>query len=396
MSKSIFSTCATLIAFGLAVSLQLESSAKSDVGSIVGKESSTAAAKSKPSQVEMVRFESTDKTISFDYPRDWVVSDDMEVPRIFQAYSTDRNANIIFSVQDLPTDMSLDAFVKITADDLANKKSKITPVQTSIDSLTINGAPARRLTYSTMVQRMDGGSLTQSLYITVKGHKAYMLCSTMKDPVQQVNQDIIDTVVSSIKVEETILRSIAVIKQDSDSAISNTQEFKDAKCGLTAQLPAQWKSDESGTPKVFSVGNGMGVSLILTSEALPEGADIPVDIYANKVVDLVLADPSRTSKKLEDHELTVNGTVMRKIVMQSDIPAKNLNGRPLIGRQLLYLFIKDGRSYGLIGSTVEAWYSLYEPVFTGVLKSMQFAAPSTSQPTSNSDTSSNSKENSSN
>lgn len=395
MSKSISSTCAILIAFGLAVSLQLESNAKSDTESIVGKGPSTAQAKS--NKVEMVRFESTDNTISFDYPRDWVVSDDMEVPRVFQAYSTDRNANIIFSVQDLPPEMTLDEFVKVTADDMANKKSKITPVQTSTESLTIGGAPAQKLTYSTMVQRMDGGSLTQSLYITIKGHKAYMLCSTLKDPVEKVNQDIIDTVVKSIKIEETILRSIAVVKKDSDGALSNTQEFKDAKCGLTAQLPAQWKSDQSGTPKVFSVGNGMGVSLMLTSEVLPEGADIPVDIYANKVVELVLADPSRASKKLEDHELTVNGTVMRKIVMQADIPAKNLNGQPLVGRQLLYLFIKDGRSYGLIGSTVEAWYSLYEPVFTNVLKSMQFAAPSsTSQPTSNSDTSSGSKESSSN
>ncbi len=371
---------APIVSLCLALSIQLQGfgAPATSIAKAEGSSGQSTEKKASTTPLDYVQYESVDKTVAFEYPRDWVVCDDMENPRVFQAFSTDRVANIIFSIQDLPKDMTLDAFVKATADDMKRNTTKVSPVQKSLENITMGGGPGQKLTFTTGVSGEDGLSLSQALYIVVKGHKAYMLCSTLRDPVEQSNQAIIDKIVKSVRIEDSILRSIAVVKKDAEDAAQKTQEFKNEKIGLTMQVPSSWKSEEAevSPSKVLAMDNGMGVSVMLTSESMPD--EVPVDAYANKVVELVLNDPERTSKKLEEHEQTINGTVVRKIVMQVNLPAKQANGAPVIGRQVLYLFIKGGRSYGLIGSTVDVWYGLYEPVFANMLKSMRFDTPTTS------------------
>lgn len=375
MSKAAVTS---LIAFGLAMSLQLQCSAESDSGSknllvpMTGHVSGASVAAAEAEAADFINYKSIDSTIAFDYPKAWGVLEEVPPPRLFHCISKDRTANASFTVQDIPKDTTLEGYVKASVDDIATTAKDMSPVQKSSEKVDLAVGPTQKLVYGITVPDSGGTTATQVLYITVKGNKGYLLCCSARNPVEPAVLDVFKKMADSLQIKESILPSVTLIKQEADAAVAKLTEFKDEATGVTAKLPSTWKMKEDKKPaQVFFVDNGIGVSLIMTHEDLP--ADYTLDAYAKKVASLFSGDATLKPTMVSEQEAKVNGVDARRLVFTNELDVKEANGQPLKGRQVVYLYVNKGKGYGLVGSTVDAWWGLYENVFDTVSKTISFA-----------------------
>jgi len=137
-------------------------------------------------------------------------------------------------------------------------------------------------------------------------------------------------------------------------------------------MPKQQGDSLKIAPQAGITGGAVGYGLVINGVTAPEGENLTIDqITADLVRDMEHSGGIKAAGKPQ--ALTINGVPGRAVVMQSQSPFRNPSGQPQTERDwLVTVPQRDGTVIFMVFVAPEAEFSLFQPTYEAMLKSVQF------------------------
>jgi Zn-dependent protease with chaperone function len=137
-------------------------------------------------------------------------------------------------------------------------------------------------------------------------------------------------------------------------------------------MPKQQGDSLKIAPQAGLTAAGVGYGVIINGVMAPEGENLTIDqITADLVRDMEHSGGIKAAAKPQ--AITINGVQGRAVVMQSQSPFRNPAGNPQVERDwMVTLPHRDGSIIFMVFVAPEAEFSLFQPTYEAMLKSVQF------------------------
>jgi Zn-dependent protease with chaperone function len=125
-------------------------------------------------------------------------------------------------------------------------------------------------------------------------------------------------------------------------------------------------------PQAGIAGGAVGYGVVINGVMAPEGENLTLDqITADLVRDMEHSGGIKAASKPQ--VVTINGVQGRAVVMQSQSPFRNPGGQPQAERDwMVTVPQRDGTVIFMVFVAPEAEFSLFQPTYEAMLKSVQF------------------------
>ena len=125
-------------------------------------------------------------------------------------------------------------------------------------------------------------------------------------------------------------------------------------------------------PQAGIASGAVGYGVVINGVMAPEGENLTLDqITADLVRDMEHSGGIKAASKPQ--VVTINGVQGRAVVMQSQSPFRNPGGQPQTERDwMVTVPQRDGTVIFMVFVAPEAEFSLFQPTYEAMLKSVQF------------------------
>jgi len=142
--------------------------------------------------------------ISVKYPRGWEVDPSVQSPRVLHVKTLGGKVNASVTVQDVPDGTTLEEYKDATISDIAVDAKALNPTKLSEESTHLGDMQAWKFIYSISVPNAQPNvSAKQTLFISVKGNRGYLLCCTAFDELPSKFDSVFRAMADSVKAIET-------------------------------------------------------------------------------------------------------------------------------------------------------------------------------------------------
>ncbi|MDZ4834654.1 MAG: hypothetical protein SGJ27_12820 [Candidatus Melainabacteria bacterium] len=132
------------------------------------------------SSVELSVFKND--SITMKYPSGWQLISDVPKPRVLHVKTMGGRVNASLTVQDLPAGTTLQQYRDATTRDIESEAKELSPKKLVEEKSLLGNVDAWKLIYSINVPKTEPPvSAKQTLYISVKNNRGYLLCCTAFD-----------------------------------------------------------------------------------------------------------------------------------------------------------------------------------------------------------------------
>jgi hypothetical protein len=137
-------------------------------------------------------------------------------------------------------------------------------------------------------------------------------------------------------------------------------------------MPRQQGDSLKIAPQAGVVSDAVGYGVVINGVVAPEGENLTIDqITADLVRDMEHSGGIKAAGKPQP--ITINGVQGRSVAMQSQSPFHNPSGQPQTERDwMVTIPQRDGTVIFMVFVAPEAEFSLFEPTYQAMLKSVQF------------------------
>src|SRR5215469_9867475 len=137
-------------------------------------------------------------------------------------------------------------------------------------------------------------------------------------------------------------------------------------------MPKQQGDSLTIAPQAGVAGSAVGYGVVINEVAPPNGKQLTIDqITAQLVQDMEGSGGVHSVGKPQT--ITINGVQGRAVVMQSQSPFRNPSGQPQSERDWLVTIPQhDGSAIFMVFVAPEAEFSIFQPTYEAMLKSVQF------------------------
>jgi hypothetical protein len=137
-------------------------------------------------------------------------------------------------------------------------------------------------------------------------------------------------------------------------------------------MPKQQGDSLKIAPQAGITSGAVGYGVVINGVVAPEGENLTLDqLTADLVRDMEHSGGIKAAGRPQ--AVTINGVQGRAVVMQSQSPFRDPSGQPQAERDwLVTVPQRDGSVIFMVFVAPEAEFSLFQPTFESMLKSVQF------------------------